>query len=621
MDGRLPLPALISRAVPSAVAGGAWPGHRGCGSQRPRPSPRRSSPALGLCSIALATSATLLYRRHHPRGRLLGRRAGGESKKGYDVVVIGAGLGGLACAAALGKAGRRVLVLEAHSVLGGCAHSFKRKAPGGGEYLFDSGPSILTDMGKRNPLRVVMDYVGASQDVEWIYYDGWGMLTPEGPWRLQLGTSNFRDTVLPRYGVPPEEFDEVLKASAPLAQIGRQIPGLVLRDDEWQLLPLLLKFPGAVLPAIREAASLSEPYSKVLDQLEAEGKMRKGSWLRAWLDALAFSLSGLDCSGTTTAAMAFTVDELHWEGTRGLAYPKGGMGSVIDALAAAVRREGGEIRTNVRVEEVLMDNRCAVGVRCAGATGEVRAHEAVVCNASVWDAANLLPKEDALEEMREDWKATPQTRSYLHLHLGLDATGLDLEKLEPHYTAMASWDDVTAEQNMVAISNPALLDPNLCPPGKLILHLYGAGNEPFDIWQETEAQGREAYEALKEERSKRLWEALEEVIPDARQRAEVALVGSPLTHKRFLRRAAGTYGPAPVFGRFGPGQVPFRTAGDALPRNRRSPEELGIDRLLLCGDSTFPGIGVPAAVVSGLSAAHTTMSVWDHLELLGRAGY
>ncbi|OLP79953.1 hypothetical protein AK812_SmicGene39697 [Symbiodinium microadriaticum] len=377
---------------------------------------------------------------------------GGESKKGYDVVVIGgngtrrAGLGGLACAAALGK-----------------AHSFKRKAPGG----------------------------------------GWGMLTPEGPWRLQLGTSNFRDTVLPRYGVPPEEFDEVLKASAPLAQIGRQIPGLVLRDDEpcarWQLLPLLLKahghkdarfrvlmkspdpqFPGAVLPAIREAASLS-----VLDQLEAEGKMRKGSWLRAWLDALAFSLSGLDCSGldpkmpgTTTAAMAFTVDELHWEGTRGLAYPKvqeghrpsdvlgrnymffhdvslrfekkmsdlnalelgsrlcvsrqGGMGSVIDALAAAVRREGGEIRTNVRVEE------------------------AVVCNASVWDAANLLPKEDALEEMRE---ATPQTRSYLHLHLGLDATGAARAEGEGSdgtvegnsvQLAMASWDDVTAEQNMAA---------------------------------------------------------------------------------------------------------------------------------------------------------------------------
>jgi len=42
------------------------------------------------------------------------------------------------------------------------------------------------------------------------------------------------------------------------------------------------------------------------------------------LDALAFSLSGLDCSGTTCAAMAFTMEELHWKGSRGLAYPKAG---------------------------------------------------------------------------------------------------------------------------------------------------------------------------------------------------------------------------------------------------------------------------------------------------------
>ena len=46
--------------------------------------------------------------------------------------------------------------------------------------------------------------------------------------------------------------------------------------------------------------------------------------LRAWLDALAFSLSGLDCGGTTCAAMAFTMEELHWKGSRGLAYPKAG---------------------------------------------------------------------------------------------------------------------------------------------------------------------------------------------------------------------------------------------------------------------------------------------------------
>jgi len=534
-----------------------------------------------------------------------------------DVVVIGAGLGGLACAAALAKTGRKVIVLEGHTVCGGCAHSFTRPAPGGGEYVFDSGPSIITDMGPRNPLQTVMQYLGCENDVEWIYYEGWGMLTPEGPWKMKLGPDDFRDNILPKYDVPLEEFNALRNEGKPLAQTGLDIPGVVLRDDDWQLLPLLLKFPGAVIPAIRDSPKLNEPFSVVLDRLEAEGKMKKGSWLRAWADALAFSLSGLDCSGTTAAAMAFTFEELHREGTRGLAYPKGGMGSVIDALVGAVEREGGEIRTGVRVEEVLLEGKTAVGVRLKDG-GELRASQAVICNSSIWDSANLLPKDSDVEDIREDWQDTSMTRSYLHLHLGIDAAGLDLTKLEPHYTAMDNWDDVTGEANMVAISNPALLDPSLCPPGKLILHLYGAGNEPYDIWEKAMAEGREAYEALKESRAERLWRALEEIIPDAKQRVEVSLIGSPLTHKRYLRRTAGTYGPVPEWGKFGPGKVPFRTARDAAVGRG---EGEAIDRLLLCGDSTFPGIGVPAAVVSGLSAAHSTMSVWEHLDLLSEAGY
>lgn len=52
----------------------------------------------------------------------------------YDVVIIGSGFGGLACAHMLAKAGRSVLVLESHWQPGGCMQSYRRK-----EHVFDTG--------------------------------------------------------------------------------------------------------------------------------------------------------------------------------------------------------------------------------------------------------------------------------------------------------------------------------------------------------------------------------------------------------------------------------------------------------------------------------------------------
>ncbi|MEO0854144.1 MAG: carotene isomerase, partial [Cyanobacteria bacterium J06648_11] len=81
--------------------------------------------------------------------------------------------------------------------------------------------------------------------------------------------------------------------------------------------------------------------------------------------------------------------------------------------------------------------------------------------------------------------------------------------------------------------------------------------------------------------------------------AELVLVGTPLTHERFLRRDRGSYGPA-------------IRAGEALFPGPKTP----IDRLLCCGDSTFPGIGLPAVAASGAIAANTLAPIRQQLDLL-----
>lgn len=144
------------------------------------------------------------------------------------------------------------------------------------------------------------------------------------------------------------------------------------------------------------------------------------------------------------------------------------------------------------------------------------------------------------------------------------------------------------------------LDPQLAPPGKHVIHAYTAGNEPWDVWAGVE-RGTPEYEKLKEERSAVLWAAIEKYIPDARKHVEIEMVGTPRTHARFLNRDRGTYGPAV-------------RAGKSLLPQQTTP----IKRLLRCGDSTNPGIGVPTVACSGAIAANAIIGLRAHLRNLDK---
>ena len=76
----------------------------------------------------------------------------------YDVVVIGAGLGGLSAGALLAKQGRRVLVLEQSQLIGGCCSTFERKG-----YRFDVGASIVEII---EPMERVFETLGTSLQKE-----------------------------------------------------------------------------------------------------------------------------------------------------------------------------------------------------------------------------------------------------------------------------------------------------------------------------------------------------------------------------------------------------------------------------------------------------------------------
>jgi all-trans-retinol 13,14-reductase len=72
----------------------------------------------------------------------------------FDVIVIGSGIGGLACAVAPSRSGRTVLVLEQHFVAGGLTQTFSREG-----FTWDVGLHYLGDMHEGGGARRVLDWL------------------------------------------------------------------------------------------------------------------------------------------------------------------------------------------------------------------------------------------------------------------------------------------------------------------------------------------------------------------------------------------------------------------------------------------------------------------------------
>lgn len=484
-----------------------------------------------------------------------------------DAIVIGSGIGGLTAAALLARYDKRVLVCESHAIAGGAAHSFSRKG-----FHFDSGPSFycgLSNPNSLNPLRQVLDILGES--LQTVPYDPLGHYHfPEGTFPVYSNSQRYREAVAkitPQGAIELERFENRL---LPLYDALRGIPTIALRAD-WQLIPILLtRYLPSLLKLLPHIGIIQGSVGDVMD------REVKDPWVRRLIDLECFLLSGLKAQGTIAPEVAFMLGE---RSSIGVDYPVGGSGAIVDALVRGLERWGGKLRLNAHVEQILLESGKVAGVRLRN--GEIIKAPIVISNATVWDTyTKLLQPQDLPPSYRQQSLNTPAVDSFMHLHLGIRAEGL--EHLTGHHVVVHDASrDITEPGNTCMISIPSVWDANLAPPGHHVVHAYTL--EPYEGW--TRDRG---YEQKKKARSQPLFRALERIIPDIRQRIVLELIGTPLTHASYLRRYQGTYGPAIA-------------AGQGLFPSTHTP----IPGLYRVGDSTLPGIGIPAVAASGILCANT----------------
>ncbi|RPF79533.1 MAG: NAD(P)/FAD-dependent oxidoreductase [Synechococcus sp. TMED20] len=504
-----------------------------------------------------------------------------------DVVVIGSGIGGLCCAGLCARAGKEVLVLEAHSQPGGAAHGFERDG-----YQFESGPSLwsgLSGWPTTNPLAQILRAL--DQPLPVIRYSDWDVLLPEGQLRVGVGSQDFeavvRDLRGPQAVSEWQAFGEVLQ---PIAAAAAALPLLSLRPGA-EVLQQMWSRGRQLLPHLPAMRHLAGSFGPLVN------RHLQDPFLRNWVDLLCFLISGMPTADTNAAAMATLFGEW-FQPDAHLDYPVGGSAAVAAALVEGLERHGGSLRCGSRVAALQLDADRVCGVTLS--SGERIQADAVVSNADIWSTLALLP-DDVARSWQRQRAGTPPCQSFLHLHLGFAADGL--EDLPIHTVWVGDWRrGITAERNAVVLSVPSVLDPGMAPSGQHVLHGYTPANEPWQLWRDLK-RGSEAYNSLKSKRCQVFWTVLEQQIPDIRDRCKVVMEGSPRSHRRFLNVHEGSYGPA-------------LSAAKGLFPGVTTP----LSGLWMCGASTFPGIGIPPVAASGALAAHAVLGRQAQAELLRELG-
>lgn len=510
-----------------------------------------------------------------------------SEKEVYDVVVIGAGIGGLSTAALLGKAGKSVLLVERHDRPGGYAHGFKRR-----NFHFDSGVHLVSGCspdgyGNGSTMNKICRAVGIDPDELFIPVPSYARAVfPDFEIPLRAGEAAFVAGLAEGF---PHEKDGLLalirlcKTLAEEAMLAEEVlsQSKATRVSPMQMLGNLFRYRRTTL-------------AEALDEFLIDTRLKSAC-------AMLWPYLGLPPSQLSFLYWASMMAGYTYEGGY---YCRGSFQVYANQLAAAIENQGGEVLLNASVRRVLVEQGKASGVVLEN--GQVIRAETVVSNIDIQQTAELLVGREHLPSGYCDGlaKLSPSISifaSYIATDLPLSEQdhaheGFFFESFDHEASYALSQ---TGQSNWFSATLPSFADSSLAPPGQSIMMLTTLC--PFDVG--------ESWRIAKSGFQQRLLEKAERHFPGLNDHLLIVESGSPRTMERYtLNRQGAAYGFAPSPEQIGPNRP---GVVGALPG------------LFHTGHWTRPGGGLAGVSVSALLAAQAILGIAkqeDFWKILGLDG-
>ncbi len=432
------------------------------------------------------------------------------------VVIIGSGLGGLACGAILAQSGLQVTVLEQNAQLGGCLQSFRRRGA-----VFETGMHFIGSAASGQTLDRLMRYLGIRNRVQLSQLDpsGYDVVSLAGQrYRFANGRRTFIDTLaeqFPQGRADLEDYFDLVEKVANVSSLHsfRYADTTQMVDPEFQLKSIDL----------------------VLEQTVSDPQLRH-------VLCGTLPLYAAQRGKTPFSVQAFIMDFYNQSAWRVV----GGSSQIAEALADTIRRCGGRVKTNSKVEHIECDNRRATAVVTAG--GARVACDRVISDTHPLRTLEMLgPTPLIRPAFRRRMEAIPQTVGGFVVYLKFRENTMPYMNHNFYgFRSNSPWD----------CENYTEAD---WPRGYLYMHMCDEPNQKWarsgeiisymrwsDVarWSGTRVGCRgQDYEDFKRGRAERLIAEVEREMPGLRGAIEDYWTSTPLTYRDYTgTEQGGMYG-------------------------------------------------------------------------------
>jgi phytoene desaturase len=495
-----------------------------------------------------------------------------------SVVIVGAGLAGLAAGCYAQMNGYDSHIFEHHTQPGGVAAAWRRR-----DYLIDGGIHFLMGHLPGTGLHALYRQLGILPTVRVVPMDTYSRFIHEASGCTLEITRDLERLGADLKARAPEDsalIDPLVRAAQgmrglDMSEFGMSRPPeltgpLDMAHDVWQMRGLMKYMFGKLAwPVERYAQAAHAP------------------WLRVFLENLF----------TPRVPVYFVCMLLAMLADGQLGFLEGGCADFVGALERRYRELGGKVTYGATVEKILVEDagarrgraraaaiRLAAGTAAARSGAEQRAGAVISAADGYSTLFQMLGGRFVTPKIRARYERWPVFAPMLTFSFGVARAFPD----EPAFTGRALARPLRVAGHEVSGIFVRLLNysPRFAPPGKTVVQVEC--ETEWDYWNDLQARDRAAYDAEKERLAAQILERLEEQYPGISGQVEVTDVATPYTTWRYtLNHRAAWEG----------WEIMPQTMTTALERTLP-----GLDDFYMAGQWVMPGGGVPPVLYSGQHA-------------------